>query len=327
MITLGIESTAHTLGIGIVNEKKQILANIKDSFTTEKGGMIPFQAQKHHVELCDKLLNQALDKAGLTIEDIDLISFSQSPGMGHMLKVGAMMARTLSVLFNIPLIGVNHCIAHLTIGEQLTGARDCILLYVSGANTQVIAYEGGKYRIFGETLDIGIGNFLDTFARDIGLGFPGGPKIAMLAEKGSKYIELPYTVKGMDVQFSGLNTNIKDKIRKGYSKEDMAFSVQETVFAMMVEVAERAIAHTGKVELLLGGGVACNTRLQEMCKQMCKSRGVDFYVLENQYNVDNGAMIAFQGMIEYNAGKRMDLSETKVNPYLRTDEVEVNWKK
>jgi len=325
MIILGIESTAHTLGVGIINDKKEILANVKECFTTEEGGMIPFQAQKHHVELCDKVVNGALEKAGLKMKDIDLISFSQSPGMGHMLKVGGVMARALSILHKIPLIGINHCIAHLTIGEQLTGAKDSILLYVSGANTQVIAYEGGKYRIFGETLDVGIGNFLDTFARDMGLGFPGGPKIQKLAESG-KYIELPYSVKGMDVQFSGLNTNLQDKLRKNFSHEDLAYSVQETVFAMMVEVAERAIAHTEKTELLLGGGVACNTRLQEMCKIMCEARGVDFYVLENQFNVDNGVMIAFQGMVEYNSGKKTEIVDSKIDPHLRTDDVTVTWK-
>lgn len=326
MIVLGIESTAHTLGVGIINDKKEILANVKNGYSTEEGGMIPFQAQKHHVELSDKIVNEALEKAGLKMKDIDLISFSQSPGMGHMLKVGGVIARALSILHKIPLIGINHCIAHLTIGEQLTGAKDCILLYVSGANTQVIAYEGGKYRIFGETLDVGIGNFLDTFARDMGLGFPGGPKISALAEKSKNYIELPYTVKGMDVQFSGLNTNLQDKLRKDFSHEDLAYSVQETVFAMMVEVAERAIAHTEKTELLLGGGVACNTRLQEMCKKMCDARGIDFYVLENQFNVDNGVMIAFQGMIEYNSGKETKIENSQVNPHLRTDDVTVTWK-
>jgi len=325
MITLGIETTAHTYGVGIVNDKNEILANIKQTFTTEQGGMIPFQAQEHHVKYCNEVIIKALKHANLTMKDIDLISFSQGPGMGHCLKIGAMAARTLSKINNIPLIGINHCIAHLTIGEQLTDAEDCVLLYVSGANTQVIAYEGEKYRIFGETLDVGVGNFLDTFARDMGLGFPGGPKIYELSKKG-KYIELPYSLKGMDVQFSGMNTNLKQKLKEGYSKEDLSFSVQETVFAELVEVAERAIAHTGKKELLIGGGVACNLRLQEMCRKMCEDRGIKFYVLENQFNVDNGAMIALQGMIEHLNAKTTKIKDSAVNPYERTDDIIVNWK-
>ncbi len=325
MIVLGIESTAHTFGIGIIKDK-EVLSNVKDSYTTDEGGMIPFQVQEHHVKVCAELIKKALNESKITIKDVDLISFSQGPGMGHSLRIGATVARTLSLVNKIPLIGINHCIAHLTIGEELSDATDSVLLYVSGANTQVIAYEGGKYRIFGETLDNGIGNFLDTFAREIGLGFPGGPKVYELSLKSENYIELPYTVKGMDVSFGGLLTNLKDKINKGFKKEDLCYSVQETVFAMMVEVAERALAHTGKKELILGGGVACNKRLQEMCKIMCEARDCKFFVVENQFLVDNGAMIAFQGMVEYKSGNVTDVKNSKIRPYERTDDIEVTWK-
>jgi N6-L-threonylcarbamoyladenine synthase len=323
MIVLGIESTAHTFGIGIINGKN-VLANIKASYTTEEGGIIPFLVQEHHVKIFDEIIKKALDTAKISIKDINLISFSQGPGMGHTLRVGAVAARTLGITNKIPVIGVNHCISHLTIGEQLTGAKDPVLLYVSGANTQVIAYEGKKYRVFGETLDMGIGNFIDSFARELGLGFPGGPKVAELAEKSKNYIELPYSVKGMDVSFGGLMTNLKDKLIKGIPKEDLCYSVQETIFAMMTEIAERALAHTGKKELLLGGGVACNKRLQEMCRKMCEARNCKFFAIENQFLVDNGAMIAFQGMIEHIAGKKN--TDTKIRPYERTDDIEVNWK-
>jgi len=327
MICLGIESTAHTFGIGIVDSNGKILANVKDAYMTEEGGIVPAEAADHHVKVCDEVIKKALEKAGLKIKDIDLIAFSQAPGLGHTLRIGAFTARALSVINKIPLIGVNHCIAHLTIGELLTKAKDPVLLYASGANTQVIAYEGGKYRIFGETLDIGVGNFLDSFARVIGLGFPGGPKIYELALKSNRFIELPYSVKGMDVSFGGLLTNLKQKVKSGkYKREDLCYSVQETVFAMLLEVSERAMAHCNKKELLLGGGVACNLRLQEMAKKMCKDRGAECYILENQFNVDNGAMIAWQGILEYNAGKRMNIDEAVIKPYQRTDEVKVNWK-
>ena len=302
MICLGIESTAHTFGVGIITDNKKILANERSAFTTKKGGMIPAKVADHHVEICDQIIKDALDKAKLKLKNIDLISFSQSPGLGHCLKIGAFIARSLSLKLNKPLIGVNHCIAHLTIGEMLTKAKDPVLLYASGANTQIIAYEGGKYRIFGETLDIGIGNFLDSFARNMGLGFPGGPKIYELSLKGKKFIELPYVVKGMDVSFGGLLTNLKQKIdSKKYKNEDLAYSTQETVFAMLLEVSERAMAHCGKKELLLGGGVACNIRLQEMAKKMCKSRGAKCFILPNEFNIDNAAMIAWQGILEHKA--------------------------
>lgn len=326
MICLGIEATAHTFGIGIIQDKK-VLANVKDSYTTKKGGIIPGKAADHHVEVCDKVLADALKKAKISIEDIDLIAFSQSPGIGHTLKIGAMFARTLAARYDKHIVGVNHCIAHLEIGRLLTAAKDPVLLYVSGANTQVIAYEAGKYRIFGETLDNGIGNFLDAFARELGLGFPGGPKIYELSLKSRNYIELPYVVKGMDTSFGGLLTNLKQKIDSGkYKKEDLCFSAQETVFAMMVEVAERALAHCNKDELLLGGGVACNKRLQEMCHKMCKTRKAKCYVLENEFNVDNGAMIAWLGILQYNAGQELNIEKAGIDPYIRTDDVKVEWR-
>ena len=331
MIILGIESTAHTFGIGVVDARKEckILANERATFTTESGGMIPSKVAQHHIDVSDTLISKALKKSGLKINDVDLIAYSESPGIGHSLRIGAMIARTLAKRINKPIIGVNHCIAHQEIGSAVTKAKDPILLYVSGANTQVIAFESGKYRIFGETLDIGIGNFLDSFARALNLGFPGGPKIYELGLDGKNFIELPYVVKGMDVSFGGILTNLKQKIKSGkYKPADLCYSAQETVFSMMIEVAERALAHCDKNELLLGGGVACNKRLQEMAKQMCKDRKAKCYILPNELNVDNGVMIAWLGYLMYVKGKKKStpLNKAGIRPYIRTDEVEVYWK-
>ncbi len=327
MIALGIESTAHTLGIGIVSDKGEVLANVKDAYTTISGGIIPSDAAEHHVQVIDKVLDKAVRQAKLSLRDIDIIAFSQSPGLGHTLRIGTFAARSLALMLNKPLVGVNHCVAHLEIGNLLTDAKDPVLLYASGANTQVIAFEGGRYRIFGETLDIGIGNFLDAFARELGIGFPGGPKIYELARQSSTYIPLPYVVKGMDVSFGGLLTNLKQKIKSGkYKKEDLCYSAQETVFAMLIEVAERAMAHCGKNELLLGGGVACNRRLQEMAKIMCRERNAKCYILDDEFNVDNGAMIAHLGILMYKSGVKTDIKNSPILPYLRTDEIDVRWR-
>lgn len=306
---LGIESTAHTFGIGIA-DKGKILCNIKDSYTTEKGGIIPVESAKHHARVAEDIWQKAIATANINEKNILAIAISQSPGLAPCLLVGMKFAKKKAIELNIPLIPVNHCLAHLEIG-QITGAKDPVLLYASGANTQIIAYAAGKYRVFGETLDIGIGNFIDNFARHCGMGFPGGPKIMELAKNG-KYIEIPYSIKGMDVAFSGLLTNLKQKYDKGITGseskdsencliENLSYSLQETAFAMLVEASERALAHTGKKELLLGGGVACNTRLQEMCRIMCSERGCKFFVPENSLLVDNGAMIAFLGEIIWNS--------------------------
>ena len=339
VIILGIESTAHTFGVAVVKDSK-VLSNVKDSYTTEKGGIIPTESAKHHEKIADGVYKKAIEQAEITLEEIDAIAFSQGPGLSPCLLVGLRFAKSLCKKLNVSLIPVNHCIAHLEIGK-ITGARDPVLLYCSGANTQVIAYEAGKYRIFGETLDLGIGNFIDTFARYAGIGFPGGPKIQELAEKaikgevdkenlGSHYTELPYSIKGMDVAFSGMLTKLRRMLENGkYKLEDLSYSLQETAFAMLVEAAERALAHTGKKELLLGGGVACNSRLKEMCEIMCKERKAKFFCPENSLLVDNPGMIAYLGEIMFNKGIKVDgkkIDEIDIKPRQRIDDVEVKWK-
>ena len=272
-------------------------------------------------------MEDALAAAKIKLSDVDLISFSQGPGLAPCLVVGMEKAKEIASKIKKPIIGVNHCIAHLEIGRLFTKCKDPVLLYVSGANTQVIAYEGGKYRIFGETLDNGVGNFLDGFARFLGLGFPGGPKIYELALKSKNYIELPYVVKGMDVSFGGIQTNLKQKIDSGkYKVEDLCYSCQETVFAMLVEVAERAMAHCEKGELLLGGGVACNLRLQEMCKNMCSDRDAKCFIPPNSVLVDNGLMIAWEGIVEYKSRGGDNTNKLDIKPYERTDDVKVTWR-
>jgi glycoprotease/Kae1 family metallohydrolase len=325
MITLGIETTAHTFGVSILKDKK-FLCNIKDMYVTEQGGMIPDDAAKHHREIAPSLLQKALEETKIKKEDIDIIAFSNAPGLPPCLIEGMRFCKSVAKELKIPLIPVNHCIAHLEVGKFVTKAKDPVLLYASGANTQIIAYEANKYRIFGETLDQGVGNFIDAFGRYIGLGFPGGPKIYNLSLKSNKYIELPYSVKGMDVSFTGILTNLKQKYDKGVPVEDLSYSLQETVFAMLMEVSERAMAHCDKKELLLGGGVACNLRLQEMAKIMCKERKAKCFIPENQFLVDNAAMIAMLGQKMYKAGyKLLPIEKIDINHTQRTDQVEVSW--
>jgi len=324
MIVLGMEGTAHTLGIGIVTENK-VLANVFHTLTTEKGGIHPKEAAEHHAKLLKTLLKKALDEAGVGIKDVDVIAFSQGPGLGPCLRVVATAARALAIKYEKPVIGVNHCIAHVEI-TKMFGIKDPVGLYVSGGNTQVLALEGGRYRVFGETLDIGIGNAIDTFAREIGIGFPGGPRIEKLALAGKHYIELPYAVKGMDLSFSGLLTEAVRKYKSGkYWIEDLAYSFQETAFAALVEVTERAVAHTGKDEVVLVGGVAANNRLREMLRIMTEDRGIRFFVPPYDLCRDNGAMIAYTGLRMYRGGVRFSLEDTAVKQKFRTDEVEVTW--
>jgi len=327
MLCLGIESTAHTFGIGIVDDKFNVLSNVKEVFTTEEGGIRPIKAAEHHVLFFENVLGKALESAKVKLEDIDLIAFSQGPGLGQCLRIGAVAARVLALRTNKPIVNVNHCIAHVESGKITSGFKDPVTLYVSGANTQILALASGRYRVFGETLDIGVGNFLDSFGRVIGIGFPAGPKIEELAKLGKKYVELPYTVKGMDFALSGILTKAEQLWRSGkYSKEDLCYSVQETVYAMLTEATERAVAHINKPEVVLTGGVAANQRLGEMVGIMCKERGVEFSIVPRPLSGDNGAMIAMAGILQYKSKPQsLSISETKINPYWRTDGVEVTW--
>ncbi len=326
MICLGIESTAHTFGMSVVDDKGNVLSNVKDTYKPKAGwGIIPMDARKHHEEIADSLLKNALEKAGKGEEDIDIISFSQGPGLPPCLYAGMNFSVELAKRLGKPLIGVNHCIAHIEIGRLTTKLKDPVTLYVSGANTQIIAHVSGKYRVFGETQDIGIGNALDKFGREAGLEFPHGPKIEVHA-KGGKWIGLPYVVKGMDLSFSGIVTDATRKLKQGESLRDVCFSLQETTFAMVTEVIERALAHTGKNEVLLTGGVAANKRLTGMVDIMCRERGAKSAAVPWEYCMDNAAMIAWTGIVQHKAGHApLDLEKVEVLPRWRTDDVDVVW--
>lgn len=319
MNVIGIESTAHTFSVGIFDGKK-ILANVRETFTTKEGGMIPNEVAQHHIKLKEKILKEALETAKISMKDVELVAYSEGPGLAPCLKVGRDFAVELGKKYNKNIIGVNHIVAHLEIGLYCTKAKDPVFLFCSGANTQIIMHED-KYRIFGESLSIAVGNAMDKFARNIGLGFPGGPKVEELAKKG-KYVELPYCVKGMDVDFSGIVTRATQLYNQGYSKEDLCYSLQETCFAMLIEVAERALAHCEKNEVLLIGGVAANKRFSEMLNKMCKARDVKAFTVPMEYAGDQGAMIAYQGFLERNRVQK----EFDFNPKWRIDDIETFWK-
>ena len=290
----------------------------------EEGGIHPRLAAEHHAEWIPKLIPQAMDESGLSYRDIDLISFSQGPGLGPALRIVATSARSLALSLKKPIIGVNHCIGHVEVGKLDTGAVNPVSLYVSGGNSQVIAYESGRYRIFGETLDIAVGNCLDHFGRETGLGHPGGPVIERLAKEGS-YVDLPYVVKGMDFSFSGLLSAALREVKKGTPIEDVCFSLQETAFSMLVEVTERALSHTQKDEVMLCGGVSANSRLREMLKTMSEEHGAKFYMPETKLCGDNGVMIAWLGLLMCNEFGPMELKDTGIIQKFRTDEVDIPW--
>lgn len=330
---MGIESTAHTFSFGSVSLAGAPSPSTSALYRPESGGIHPREAADHHSIRSKTLFTEFLDANEFSPEDIQAIAFSQGPGLGPCLRIGATVARTLSARLDIPLIGVNHCVAHIEIGRNQTGCDDPVLLYVSGGNTQVIARAGDRYQVIGETLDVGIGNMLDKFARKQGIPFPGGPKIEILAKDWHQKnpdadvsdCPLPYSVQGMDLNFSGILNAAQLRIDEGKELGQVCWSLQEHAFAACVEVAERALAHTGKTELLLGGGVACNERIREMSRLMCEQRLAHATWPEKRYCIDNGTMIAELGRRMLEVSNPTNFEDSEINPSLRTDHTLIEW--
>ncbi len=334
MVTvLGIESTAHTFGVGIATDDGRILANVNDTYVPPPGtGMHPREVAEHHVNVAGRVLRKAIEISNISIDDIDAIAFSQGPGLGPALRVGATIARALAVRYSKPLVPVHHGIAHIEIAKLVTGLVDPLVVLISGGHTMVLAYSEGRYRVFGETLDISIGNCIDVFARELGLSMPGVPKVEELARRGRKFIELPYTVIGQDLSYSGLLSRalqLLSMIRRGelpeYSIEDLCLSLIETAYYMLAEVTERALAGTGKKELLITGGVARSKRLSEIFRIISEDYQIKLGIVSNEYAGDNGAMIAYTGALAYRYGITISVEESITKQRWRIDDVPVPW--
>jgi universal protein Kae1 len=326
MVVLGIESTAHTASVGLVDERAQVLGIASDMYRPPSGGIHPREAANHHVEVFPDLVEQALARAGVRPSEVEAVAFAQGPGLGPCLRAGATVARVLSLAWGRPLVPVNHCVAHVEIARVLSGLDDPLLLYASGGNTQVIAYSRGRYRVLGETLDIGIGNFLDKLWIELGGTFPGGPQLEADAKSGSELLPLPYSVHGMDVAFSGMLTAALALSAKGAPRADLSYSVEVTAYSMLTEITERALAHLRGTAVVLGGGVACNERLRGMVREMVESRGAVAYAPPRALCVDNGAMIAWTGLLGLRAGRTAAVEASAVAPRQRTDLVTAPWR-
>ncbi|KAL0583723.1 hypothetical protein ABG067_006399 [Albugo candida] len=338
VIAIGIEASANKIGVGIIRYNHcgdtEILSNPRKTYITPPGqGFLPRETAWHHQNHISGIIRAAITEADITAKDIDVICYTKGPGMGAPLRSAAVCARMLSLIWGKPLVGVNHCVGHIEMGRSVTKAWNPVILYVSGGNTQVISYSMQRYRIFGETIDIAVGNCLDRFARLLELSNDPSPgyNIEMLAKDGKQYIELPYIVKGMDVSFSGLLTFIEkeatEKLDAGEcTKADLCYSLQETVFAMLVEITERAMAHCKQSLVLIVGGVGCNKRLQEMMGIMAKDRGGQVCGMDHRYCIDNGAMIAQAGVLQYQYGEVTPFEEATCTQRFRTDEVKVLWR-
>ena len=339
MRVLGIEGTAWAASAAVFDTNVDSdsgtdpLCTETDPYVPDSGGLHPREAAEHMAEAIPRVIERVLDadrERGTGNGDengsrgIDAVAFSRGPGLGPCLRIVASAARAFALSRGTPLIGVNHMIAHAEIGRDRSGFDAPICLNASGANAHVLGYRNGRYRVLGETMDTGVGNALDKFARYLEWSHPGGPKVEAAAEEG-EYLPLPYVVKGMDLSFSGLVSAAKEAIDEGEAIEDVCYSLQETVFAMLTEVAERALSLTDAEELVLGGGVGQNARLQDMLGEMCRARGAQFCAPEPELLRDNAGMIAALGAKMYAAGDTLPVADSRVRPDFRPDEVAVSW--
>ncbi|WP_459194604.1 bifunctional N(6)-L-threonylcarbamoyladenine synthase/serine/threonine protein kinase [Halosimplex sp. J119] len=331
---LGIEGTAWAASAAVYEVETDEVTIESDPYQPDSGGIHPREAAEHMSEAVPAVVETAIETAreraaedGRDADEspIDAVAFSRGPGLGPCLRIVGTAARAVAQRFDVPLVGVNHMVAHLEIGRHRSGFDAPVCLNASGANAHVLAYRNGRYRVLGETMDTGVGNALDKFTRHVGWSHPGGPKVETHAKAG-EYVDLPYVVKGMDFSFSGIMSAAKQEHDDGTPVEDVCRGLEETVFAMLTEVSERALSLTGRDELVLGGGVGQNERLQGMLREMCEQRGADLHVPENRFLRDNAGMIAVLGAKMAAAGDTLEIEESAIDSDFRPDEVPVTWR-
>ncbi|WP_418285770.1 bifunctional N(6)-L-threonylcarbamoyladenine synthase/serine/threonine protein kinase [Halorubrum sp. DTA46] len=330
MRVLGIEGTAWCASAALYDAEADTVCIESDPYEPDSGGIHPREAAEHMSEaiptVIDTVLTAAEDEYGT--DAIDAVAFSRGPGLGPCLRTVGTAARSLAGALDVPLVGVNHMVAHLEIGRHRSGFENPVCLNASGANAHLLGYHDGRYRVLGETMDAGVGNAIDKFTRHIGWNHPGGPKVEAAAADAdpNALLDLPYVVKGMDFSFSGISSAANDAADDDVPVEEICFALQEHVFAMLTEVSERALSLTGADELVLGGGVAQNDRLREMLSTMCAARDADFYAPEPRFLRDNAGMIAVLGAEMARAGDTVAIPDSAIDPNFRPDQVPVTWR-
>jgi N6-L-threonylcarbamoyladenine synthase/protein kinase Bud32 len=319
---LGIEGTAWAASAAVFDADRDVVRMESKAYQPDSGGIHPREAAEHMHDAIPQVIESVL---GNTDDPIDAVAFSRGPGLGPCLRTAGTAARALAGTLEVPLLGVNHMVAHLEIGRQRSAFSAPVCLNASGANAHLLGFRGGRYRVLGETMDTGVGNAIDKFARHVGWDHPGGPKVEKAAREGG-YVELPYVVKGMDFSFAGITSAAQEAVDDGAAVADVCRGLEETIFAMLTEVSERALSLTGREELVLGGGVGQNRRLREMLEAMCEARGASFFSPEDRFLRDNAGMIAVLGAEMYDAGDTIPIDDSAVRPDFRPDEVAVSWR-
>jgi N6-L-threonylcarbamoyladenine synthase len=326
MTCLGIESTAHTFGASFVDDEGSIVTNVNSTYRPPIGvGIHPRKASEHHALVSDEIVQKAIFSPNGERLRPDIIAYAAGPGLGPCLRVGATVSRALSSFLGKPLVPVHHGVAHLDIAMSIAGARNPLAVLVSGGHTSILVHLSNRWRVYGETQDITLGNLLDMFAREARLPSPGGLSVEKESRKGHTLLDLPYTVKGNDVAYSGLLTAAVNSLKKGNDLSDVCYSLQEIGFSMLCEAIERSLVQTKRGEVLVAGGVAANSKLKEMIRSVAEDHGASFHPVPLQYSGDCGAQIACSGKLAYDHQKAVATSDSYIIPRWRVDEVDVPW--
>ena len=303
---LGIETSCDETAAAVVVDGHQVLSSVVSSqvdLHAAFGGVVPELASRAHVELLTPVVAEALVEAGIDGSGVGAVAATVGPGLVGSLLVGLSAAKALALVWKVPFIGVNHLEAHIYAAflEEPDLEPPLVVLIVSGGHTLLIAMEGhGRYRLLGSTIDDAAGEAYDKVARFLGLGYPGGPAIDRLAMEGDpKAVEFPRGLlrEGYDFSFSGIKTSVVTYVRKHpeISTADVAASFQEAVVDVLVTKAQRAAAEIGATGIVLGGGVAANTRLRERVLDACIADGLRGFLPSRAMCTDNAAMVAAAG--------------------------------
>jgi len=320
MRVLGIETSCDETGVAIYDSQRGLLAHALHSqvaLHAEYGGVVPELASRDHVQRLLPLTEQVLKEAALTRRDLDAIAYTEGPGLIGALLTGATFAKTLAFALDIPALGVHHLEGHLLapLLEDPAPEFPFLALIVSGGHSLLMDVEGlGRYRLLGDTLDDAAGEAFDKTAKLLGLGYPGGPALARLAESGDPTrmrFSRPMTDRPtLDFSFSGLKTQVMLKVKaQGDNRAEdahIARAFEEAVVDTLIWKCERALDQSGRKRLVVAGGVGANLRLRARLQAAAQRRGASVFFPRSEFCTDNGAMIALAGALRLVAGERED---------------------
>lgn len=325
MLTLGIESSCDDTAAAVLKDHDTLLSSVlssQDSIHTQFGGVVPELASRQHLKSVVPIVAEALQRANVSLEDIDLVATTQGPGLTGSLLVGFSYAKSISYYLNKPCVGVDHMAGHILAAflEEDKPSFPFIALTVSGGTSSIFLVNGfTEFKLLGRTRDDAAGEAFDKVAKLLGLSYPGGPLVSLKAETGNpKAIKFPRAwleENSLDFSFSGLKTSVLNHCNREKQKniplniEDICASFQEAVVDVLVQKTLLAADTHGIQTVVVGGGVSANSRLREQMNLSCKKNYINLHIPKPAFCTDNAAMIALAGFHSFKAGNTLHVDD------------------